>query len=112
MGFFTGKKDGRGQILSTKADLLRMAEKANAELKQKNEWLHNRLAYLLVAVNALGQYSKLEPAEAKKVIDDFIKEQEIKLSEQVKVAKEKFIEDMAAGKPPTFTVLENPEQPK
>lgn len=114
--FFGGNGNGtvkgpdRG-IIKSKAQMLRDAEMKIGELERKAEWLHNRVAYTLVAVNALGKHANLSAEEAKAVIDSYIKEQEVSISDQVKVAKEKFIEGMASGQPPQFKVIDNPDKP-
>jgi len=97
-------------IIKPIQQLYREAEMKIGELERESAWLKNRLAYLLVAVNALGRNSGLSPEEAKKVVDNFIAEQEVELQKQVDVAKEKFKQDLANGVMPEFKVVENPDK--
>lgn len=94
MGIFNGRAQG---LIKSKGQLLKEATIKIGELEREREWLKNRLAYLVVAVNALGQHAKLEPLDAKKVIDDFIKEKEGEIAKQAEIAKEKYIEDIKKG---------------
>jgi hypothetical protein len=111
MSIFTG--NGQQELKKSVAQRLKEANLKIGEIERQKEWLHQRLSYLLVAVNALGRHSKLEPTEAKKVIDDFIKEQEIDQAAQIEVAKEKFKQDLAAGKMPEgFKIVNNTDAPE
>lgn len=107
-GAFGSQLRGKQDINQRRIELL---EQERDQLKKEKEWLHQRLSYLLVAVNALGRHSKLEPLEAKKVIDDYILNEEVKIQEQMEVAKQKFKDDIADGKMPEgFKVVDNIEK--
>lgn len=101
-----GSPNGR-TIIKSKGQMLKEATLKIGELEREREWLKQRLSYLLVAVNALGLHSKLTPEEAKQVIQDFIKEREVDMQQQMEVAKTKFKDDLAAGKMPEFKVVPN-----
>lgn len=114
-GAFGNQLRGKQDINQRRIELLEQErdqlKKERDQLKKEKEWLHQRLSYLLVAVNALGRHSKLEPHEAKKVIDDYILSEEVKIQEQMEVAKQKFKDDIASGKMPEgFKVVDNIEK--
>lgn len=90
--------------------LYREAEMRIGELEREKQWLQNRMAWLLVSVNALGRHFKLEPHECKAIVDKFIEEQEVEMGQQVEVAKQKFSEDLKNGKMPQFRVIDNPDK--
>lgn len=111
MSIFNGP-NGAQEIKKSVAQRLKEANIKIGELERQKEWLHQRLAYLLVAVNALGRHSKLEPMEAKKVIDEFVKDQQINQQAEIEMAKQKFKEDLAAGKMPEgFKIINNSDSP-
>src|SRR6478736_4305142 len=103
-------KPNGGSLIKSKGQLLRDAEMKIGELEREKKWLTERLSYLVVAVNALGKHANLPPEEAKKVIDDFIAAEDLKIQEQMDVAKEKLKADIAAGKMPEFKLIDRTEK--
>lgn len=102
-------------IIKSKGQQLKDATLKIGELEREKKWLTERVSYLVVAVSALGQHANLTAQEASKVIQDFIKEKEVDMQQQVEVAKEKFKENLANGIMPTnFTIQpnENNDAPK
>lgn len=71
------------------------AEFKIGELERQKEWLSNRVAYLMVGIQALGKALNFSPEQAKACIDDFIVAREL---ENVEAMKEKMKTDIAAGK--------------
>lgn len=73
------------------------------ELERQHKWLADRVAYLMVGIQALGRKLNYSPEEAKKCIEDFIIERE---TEELEKMKEKMKADIASGKPLDFKMVD------
>lgn len=79
------------------------------ELERQKEWLSNRVAYLMVGIQALGRKLDYSPDQAKTCIEEFIIAREQENLEQM---KEKMKADIASGKKLDFKMINNMEGDK
>lgn len=91
-------------ILDNPQEKVRQAEFKIGELERQKKWLSDRVAYLMVGIQALGKKLNFSPEEAKACIDEFIIEREMQINEQT---KEDFKKKIASGEAPEFKVINN-----
>ena len=104
-------KLSKGQHLKNAIGKIADLEKEAATFHAKEEWLVEKVSYLVVAVSALGQHANLSAEEARAVIDKFIADKQIDQNQQIEVAKAKFKENIANGvMPENFTIGGNPDK--
>lgn len=90
-------------VLLTNKERARQAEFKIGELERQHKWLSNRVAYLMVGIQALGKKLNYSPDEAKECINQFIIEREMEETEKL---KEQLKSDIAAGKTPSFKIVD------
>ncbi len=100
--------NGRSGLIKPPGMQLRDAELKIGELERKLEWALNRVAYLMVAVQALGTHANLTPDQARTMTDEFIAKREMEEHEKM---KEQFKAGVANGTAPGFTIVNRDEAP-
>lgn len=93
-------------IIESVQEKYRKAELKIGELERQKKWLGDRVAYLMVGIQALGKALNYSPEQAKECIEQFIIEREMQINEQT---KEEFKKKIAAGEAPDFKVIDNRE---
>ncbi len=84
-----------GQIENEKRGLNEMVERL--------KW---QMAYLRVAINALGRHFNLDPEEAKRIVVAYIAEQQAAYEKAPEEEKAKFVQVLKVVKAPEFKVLD------
>lgn len=94
-------------IIESVQDKYRKAEIKIGELERQKKWLGDRVAYLMVGIQALGKKLNFSPEEAKACIEEFIIDREMQINEQT---KEEFKKKIASGEAPEFNVINNMDE--
>ena len=90
-------KDHR--LIRTPQQLLVDAEKKIAELERHNEWLKERVSYLIICLEALDDHYKIGGIQnAKPIFDAFVEKEDAKLKETLDLAKKEFAQNVKDGK--------------
>lgn len=107
----------RQGIIKSKGQLLKEAEKRIAQYEKEAkqgvaqiEELKWMVARHRVALMALGEHFKLTKEQMQAIVQPVFDREIEETQKQVENLKKQFKEDLAAGKAPNFTVIENPEQ--
>lgn len=106
----------RPGIIKSKGQQLKEAERAiklmEAQAKvgvaqiEELKWMCARYR---VSINALAKHFNLTPEQMKEIIQPYFDDEQEAVKKQVESMKEKFKDDLKAGKMPEFTVIENPD---
>ena len=109
-----GQRQG---VIPSVAQRLKAAEKKIAEMEVEAkrgvatiEELHWMCARYRVTIMALGEHFKLSPDEMKAIVQPKFDEQLQEVQKHHEELKQQFKDNLANGKLPNFTVVENPEQ--
>lgn len=109
----------RPGIIKSKGQQLKEAERAIKLYEEQAkhgvaqiEELKWMVARYRVSINALATHFKLTPEQMKEIIQPYFDDEQEAVKKQVEGLKEKFKADLAAGKMPEFTVVDNPDLQK
>ncbi len=111
-GHRPGIVKSKGQLLKEAERQLKLFEEQAKTGVAQIEELKWMVARYRVSINALAAHFKLTPDDMKKIIQPYFDDEQEAVKKQVEGLKEKFKTDLAAGKLPEFTVIDNPDLKK